>query len=40
MNLVRIMNPQAIRFGGGVTTGGWYLEHLQKFLDPQTMRFC
>lgn len=39
MNLVRIMNPQAIRFGGGVTTGGWYLEHLQKFLDPQTMRF-
>ncbi|GEO58276.1 ROK family protein [Companilactobacillus bobalius] len=39
MNLVRIMNPQAIRFGGGVTTGGWYLEHLQKFLEPQTMRF-
>ncbi|HIY93306.1 ROK family protein [Companilactobacillus sp. HBUAS56275] len=39
MNLVRIINPQAVRFGGGVTTGGWYLDHLQRLLDPQTMRF-
>lgn len=39
MNLVRIVNPQAIRFGGGVTTGGWYVDHLQKYLDPETMRF-
>lgn len=39
MNLVRIINPKAVRFGGGVTTGGWYVDHLQKLLDLQTMRF-
>jgi len=39
MNLVRAINPKAIRFGGGVTTGDWYLNHLQKYLDPLTMRF-
>lgn len=39
MNLVRAINPKAIRFGGGVMTGDWYIDHLQKFLEPVTMRF-
>ncbi|MFC6177160.1 ROK family protein [Companilactobacillus huachuanensis] len=39
MNLTKAVNPRAIRFGGGVLTGGWYIKHLQRYLDPTTMRF-
>jgi len=39
MNLVRSLNPDAIRLGGGVATDGWYANHLQDFLNNDTMRF-
>lgn len=39
MNLTRALNPEAIRLGGGVTTGGWLVAHLQPLLKPLTMRF-
>lgn len=39
MNLTKAVNPKAIRFGGGILTGGWYINHLQRYLDPTTMRF-
>ncbi|MFC6176972.1 ROK family protein [Companilactobacillus huachuanensis] len=39
MNLTRMLNTKAFRLGGGVVTNGWYTDHLQKYLDQQTMRF-
>ncbi|KRN28600.1 hypothetical protein IV38_GL000799 [Lactobacillus selangorensis] len=38
MNLTQIANPKAFRLGG-VTTGGWLVDHLQPYLQPTTMRF-
>lgn len=39
MNVVRVSDPAAVILGGGVTTDGWLLHHLQPLLVEQTMRF-
>lgn len=39
MNLVRVSDPQAVVFGGGVVNDGWFLKNLQPYLVKQTMRF-
>lgn len=39
MNMVRVSDPEAVILGGGVTTEGWLLKHLQPLLDEQSMRF-
>lgn len=39
MNLVRVSDPEAVVFGGGVMNSGWFLEHLVTFLNDKTIRF-
>lgn len=39
MNLVRVSDPEAVVFGGGVMSNGWFLKHMQQYLNPQTLRF-
>lgn len=39
MNLVRVSDPEAVVFGGGVMSNHWFLEHLVTLLNPKTMRF-
>lgn len=38
MNLVRVTDPDTVILGGGVTTGGWMLDKVEKRLNPSTMR--
>lgn len=38
MNLVRVTDPDTVILGGGVTSGGWMLEKINKRLNPSTMR--
>ncbi|WP_236674805.1 ROK family protein [Enterococcus sp. BWR-S5] len=39
MNLVRVSDPEAVVFGGGVMNDGWFLDHLVTFLNEKTIRF-
>lgn len=39
MNLIRVSDPEAIIFGGGVMNDGWFLNHLVTFLNAKTIRF-
>jgi glucokinase len=39
MNLVRVSDPEAIVFGGGVMSNSWFLEKMVTFLNPKTIRF-
>ncbi|MGL4696544.1 ROK family protein [Enterococcus larvae] len=39
MNLVRVSDPEAVVFGGGVMNNGWFLNHLVTFLNEKTIRF-
>ena len=39
MNLIRVSDPEAIIFGGGVMNDGWFLDHLVTFLNAKTIRF-
>lgn len=39
MNLVRVSDPEAVVFGGGVMNDGWFLNHLVTFLNAKTVRF-
>lgn len=39
MNLIRVSDPEAIIFGGGVMNDEWFLNHLVTFLNPKTIRF-
>ncbi|WP_137665856.1 ROK family protein [Enterococcus hulanensis] len=39
MNLIRVSDPEAIVFGGGVMNDGWFLNHLVTFLNAKTIRF-
>ncbi|MHC5215537.1 ROK family protein [Enterococcus sp. LJL128] len=39
MNLVRVSDPEAVVFGGGVMNSGWFLNHLVTFLNEKTIRF-
>lgn len=38
MNLVRVTDPDIVILGGGVTSGGWLLEKVNKRLNSSTMR--
>lgn len=39
MNLIRVSDPEAVIFGGGVMNDGWFLNHLVTFLNAKTIRF-
>lgn len=39
MNLVRVSDPEAVVFGGGVMNDDWFLKHLVTFLNAKTVRF-
>ncbi|MGM0123120.1 glucokinase [Enterococcus sp. AZ194] len=39
MNLIRVSDPKAVIFGGGVMNDGWFLSHLVTLLNPKTIRF-
>ncbi|MDT2660107.1 ROK family protein [Enterococcus hulanensis] len=39
MNLIRVSDPEAIIFGGGVMNDGWFLNHMVTFLNAKTIRF-
>lgn len=39
MNLVRVSDPEAVVFGGGVMNDGWFLNHLVTLLNEKTIRF-
>ncbi|MBO0454259.1 MULTISPECIES: ROK family protein [Enterococcus] len=39
MNLIRVSDPEAVVFGGGVMNDGWFLNHLVTFLNAKTVRF-
>lgn len=39
MNLIRVSDPEAIVFGGGIMNDGWFLSHLVTLLNAKTIRF-
>lgn len=39
MNMVRVSDPEAVIFGGGVMSDNWFLEKMVTLLNAKTMRF-
>ncbi|EOL45510.1 hypothetical protein RV11_GL000053 [Enterococcus phoeniculicola] len=39
MNLIRVSDPEAVVYGGGVMNDGWFLSHLVTLLNEKTIRF-